>query len=61
MRITYDYLLVPDKIKVKRKKLSKYQLNITDLYKIPIANVKKLVPNFFDKEKYVIHYENLQL
>ena len=61
MRITYDYPLVPDKIKIKRKMLSKYQLNITDLYKIPIANVKKLVPNFFDKEKYVIHYENLQL
>ena len=28
---------------------------------VPIGNVKKLVPNFFDKEKYVIHYENLQL
>ena len=41
--------------------LSKYQLNITDLYKTPIANVKKLVPNFFDKEKYVIHCENVQL
>ena len=23
--------------------------------------LKKLVPNFFDKEIYVIHYENLQL
>ena len=22
--------------------------------------LKKLVPNFFDKEKYVLHYENLQ-
>ena len=37
-----------------------YQLKIADLYNIPISNVKKLVPNFFDKEKYVI-YENLQL
>ena len=26
-----------------------------------IGNVKKLVANFFDKEKYVLHYENLQL
>ena len=41
--------------------LSEYQLKIADLYNIPIGNVKKLVPNFFDKEKYVIHYENLQL
>ena len=23
--------------------------------------LKKLVPNFFDKEKYVIHYKNLKL
>ena len=35
--------------------------NIADLYNIPIGNVKKLVHNFFDKEKYVPHYENLQL
>ena len=38
-----------------------YQLKIADLYNIPIGNVKKLVPNFFDKEKYVIDYKNLQL
>ena len=41
--------------------LCHYQLKIANLYNIPIGNVKKLVPNFFDKEKYVIHYENLQL
>ena len=42
--------------------LSEYQLKIDDLYNIPIENVKKLVPNFFDKEKkYVIDYENLKL
>ena len=28
---------------------------------INIGNVKKLLPNLFDKEKYVIHYENLKL
>ena len=39
--------------------LSKYQLNIANLYNIPITNLKRLVPNFFDKEKYLIHYENL--
>ena len=31
------------------------------LDKIPIDNVINLVPNIFDKEKYVIHFENLQL
>ena len=41
--------------------LPKIQLMIADLYDIPIGNVKKLEPNFFDKEKYVPHYENLQL
>ena len=38
-----------------------YQLKFADRYKILIGNVEKLMPNLFDKEKYVIHYENLQL
>ena len=41
--------------------LSEDQLKIADLCNIPIGNIKKLVPNFFDKEKYVIQYENLHL
>ena len=41
--------------------LSEYQLKIADLSNIPIGNVKNLEPNFFDKEKYVLHYENLEL
>ena len=56
-----DYTLAPDKIEIKREMLSEYQLKIADLYNFPISNVKKLVPNFFDKEKFVVHYENLQL
>ena len=51
-----DYPLSPD----KREMLSNYQLKIADLYNIPIGNVKKLVSNFFDKEKHVIH-QKLQL
>ena len=54
-----NYLLAPDKREIKREMLSDYQLKMADHYNIPISNVKKLVPNFFDKEKYVIHYENL--
>ena len=56
-----DYLLAPDKIEIKREVLSEYQLKIADLHNISIGNVKKLVPNFFDKKKHGIHYENSQL
>ena len=41
--------------------LPDYKLEIADLYNIPIGNAKQLVPHFFDKEKYLIHYENLKL
>ena len=41
--------------------LSENQFKIADLYNIPIGNVKKLVPSLFDKEKYVVHYENVKL
>ena len=50
-----DYPLAANKIEIKREILAQYHLKIADLYNIPIDNVKKLVPHFFDKEKYVIH------
>ena len=34
---------------------------IADFHEIPIANVKREVPNIFDKEKYLLYYEKLQL
>ena len=37
------------------------QVKIADLQIILIDNVKKLVSNFLDKEKYVLHYESLLL
>ena len=52
-----DYALAPDKIEM----VSNYELKISDFYNIPIGTVKKLEPNFFDKENYVLHFENLQL
>ena len=44
-----DYSLAPDKIEIKRE--------IANLYSIPIVDVKKIVPNFFDKEKkdYIVY------
>ena len=41
--------------------LSSYHLKIPEFYNIPNATIKKLLPNFFGKEKHVLHYENLQL
>ena len=43
--------ITPDKIGIKREMLSEYQLKIADLYNAPIGNVKKLVANYFHKEK----------
>ena len=41
--------------------LPSYQLKVTNFYNIPIGTVKKLVPKIFDKQKYVLHYDNLQI
>ena len=46
-----DYFLAPEKIEIKIEILSSYQLKIDEFYNIPIGNVKKLVPNCFDREK----------
>ena len=53
--------LAPDKIEIKREIMYGNQSKVADLYNIPIGNNKNLMPNFFDKEKCVAHYENLQL
>ena len=56
-----NYPSAPDKVEIKREMLSEYQLKIANLCNIPIGNVIKLMANFFDKEEYVPHYENLQI
>ena len=55
-----DYPLAPNKIEIKGE-MSKDQLSIAHFHNIPNGIVKKLVPKFLDKERYVLHYENLQL
>ena len=55
------YPLAPHKLEIKSEMLFDYQLKIAGLYIIPVGNVKVLVPKFFDKEKYVIHYESTKL
>ena len=46
-----DYPLALDKIEIKREMLSDYQLKIADHYNILVGNAKKMVANFFDKDK----------
>ena len=48
-----DYPLTS--VEPKKEMLSEQQL-MTDFYKLPFSNVKKLKANFFVKEKYVLHY-----
>ena len=54
------YSLAPDKLEVKKEILSEYQLEIADDYNFSISNVKKLIPNFFDKEKDILYYQDNQ-
>lgn len=50
-----------DKLETKKNILCDYQLKTTDEVNISIGNVKELVPESFNKEKYVHHYKNMQL
>ena len=43
-----DYCLAPIKIEIEREMLPEYHLKNSDLYNIPIDNVKKLVSDMFD-------------
>ena len=42
-----DYPVAPDEIEIKREMLPEYQLKMTDLCNIPIANVKKISAQLF--------------
>ena len=56
-----DYCLAPEKMKVTKNMLSRYCKMIADKCKISIGQVSKLISTLKSKEKYVLHYRNLQL
>ena len=53
--------LAPEKLTVNKDILSNYCRSIADKYDIKVGDIKKLIPNLGNKNKYVLHYKNLQL
>ena len=55
-----DYPLAPEKMKVTKEMLFSYCESIKEEFNISIGQVHKLIPILNKKEKYVLHYRNLQ-
>ena len=54
------YPLAPERMMVQKEWMSEYQHNLLGLGVAP-TEVEKLVPNLCNKDRYVLHYRNLQL
>ena len=54
------YPLAPERIMVQKEWMSEYQHDLLGVGVAP-TEVEKLVPNLRNKERYVLHYRNLQL
>ena len=56
-----DYPFAAEKMKVNKDMLSPYCEMTRDEYGISIEQVSNLIPTLSKKEKFVLHYRNLQL
>ena len=56
-----DYCLAPEHMSITEEMLSPYQHELKAKFDVKSVPTTKLVPNLFDKTKYVVHIKNLQL